>query len=227
MRMSEKPTTPWIICHKDGKVVAGHCDCMAGLGESCSHIASLLWAVEAGVKKRESLTVTDKKAYWVMPAAVKAIPYSTVRNIKFFKSLAQPKESKHVPPSPDELSNFYKALKNCPSKPAILSLIPPPYSNDFVPTSLQPNLPPPLSELLDKKLTTVGFNELLDAVEELSNNFIISEDQMEAVERETRGQSSSRLWFRMRCGRITASKFKSVCNTDPANPSLSHGNLPP
>ena len=31
--------------------------------ESCSHVASLLWAIEAGCKRRDSLTVTDKKAY--------------------------------------------------------------------------------------------------------------------------------------------------------------------
>ena len=52
MRMSDKPITPWIISHKDAKVLAAHCDCMVGLGESCSHVASLLWAVEAGAKKK-------------------------------------------------------------------------------------------------------------------------------------------------------------------------------
>ena len=71
---------------------------MAGLGESCSHVASLLWAIEAGVKKRESLTVTDKLAYWVLPTAVKKIPYARIRDIEFFKSAADPKES--VVPSP-------------------------------------------------------------------------------------------------------------------------------
>ena len=42
-------------------MVAGHCNCMAGLGESCSHVASLLWALEAGVRLRYSMTVTQKK----------------------------------------------------------------------------------------------------------------------------------------------------------------------
>lgn len=73
MRMSEKPLTPWIISHKDGNVLIAHCDRMAGLGESCSHVALLLWAVEAGAKKRDSLTVTDEKAYWVLPSAVKKV----------------------------------------------------------------------------------------------------------------------------------------------------------
>ena len=35
-------------------MVAGHCDCMAGLGETCSHVASLLFAVESGVRIRDS-----------------------------------------------------------------------------------------------------------------------------------------------------------------------------
>ena len=34
---------------------------MAGLGESCSHIATILWAIEAGVQVRNSITVTQKK----------------------------------------------------------------------------------------------------------------------------------------------------------------------
>ena len=27
-----------------------HCDCMAGLGEACSHVAALLFKIEVGVK---------------------------------------------------------------------------------------------------------------------------------------------------------------------------------
>ncbi|XP_046856173.1 uncharacterized protein LOC124449282 [Xenia sp. Carnegie-2017] len=77
--MSEKPLTPWVVCEKNGKVLTAHCDCMAGIGESCSHVASLLLAVEAGARKRDSLTVTDKKAYWVLPSAVKAVPYAKFR----------------------------------------------------------------------------------------------------------------------------------------------------
>lgn len=41
------------------------------------------------------------------------------------------------------------------------------------------------------------------------------------VEEKTRDQARSRLWFRMRSGRITASRFKCACCTNPASPSLS------
>ena len=83
--MSEKPLTPWVVCENSGKVLSPHCDCMTDLGESCSHVASLLWAIEAGCKKRDSLTVTDKKAYWVLPSAVKCVPYARVKDIRFGK----------------------------------------------------------------------------------------------------------------------------------------------
>ena len=36
--MREKPLIPWIFAEEDGRIIFGHCNCMAGLGESCSHI---------------------------------------------------------------------------------------------------------------------------------------------------------------------------------------------
>ena len=44
---------------------------MAGLGESCSHVGALLFYVEAVVKIRDNKTVTQDKAYWMLPAACK------------------------------------------------------------------------------------------------------------------------------------------------------------
>ncbi len=73
--MSVKPLTPWIAAEENGRILAAHCDCMAALSEAYSHIASLLFAVESGVRIRESMTVTQKKAYWVMPIGVKVVPY--------------------------------------------------------------------------------------------------------------------------------------------------------
>lgn len=82
-RMSERPLTPWVIAESSGKIIVGHCDCMAGLGETCSHVSALLWAVESGIRLRESMTVTQKKAYWIIPNNVKEVPYAPVKQIKF------------------------------------------------------------------------------------------------------------------------------------------------
>ena len=81
--MREKPLIPWIVAEESGKVVAGHCNCVAGLGESCSHVASLLWVLEVGVRLRDSMTVTQKKAYWVLPTSVKEVPYAPLSHINF------------------------------------------------------------------------------------------------------------------------------------------------
>ena len=81
--MREKPLLPWVICEASGKVVIGHCNSMAGLGETCSHVASLLWAIQAGIHLRESMTVTQKKAYWVLPPSVKDVPYAPLGHINF------------------------------------------------------------------------------------------------------------------------------------------------
>ncbi|WAR27015.1 hypothetical protein MAR_012719 [Mya arenaria] len=61
-RLNEKPLRPWIIAERDGPIIAGHCTCMAGLGETCTHVASLLFCIEAVVKLRESRTVTEVPA---------------------------------------------------------------------------------------------------------------------------------------------------------------------
>ena len=82
-RLSEKPLTPWVVAEPSGKIVAAHCNCMAGLGECCSHVASLLWACEAGARIRDSMTVTQKSAYWVMPSGMKDIPYAPVKEMDF------------------------------------------------------------------------------------------------------------------------------------------------
>ena len=47
-KVANGPFKPWLcLDKKQGYVVGSHCTCMAGLGEACSHIAALLFAVEA------------------------------------------------------------------------------------------------------------------------------------------------------------------------------------
>ena len=239
--MSEKPLTPWIIAHEGGRILAGHCDCMAGLGETCSHIASLLWVIGVGVEMRESLTVTQKSAYWILPPAVKSVPYAPVKDIEFIGkkrkvmssakklsdkgndhgSTSSPLKKKACPcaPTEQEQSKFFNSLSSCTgAKPAVLALVPP-HCDDYVPTSLAPELPSVLSDLYQKEYLMLGYHELLQKA--CSTDITVTTNQVLAVEAKTKDQAGSRLWFCMRTGRITASKFKSACRTDPASPSLS------
>lgn len=46
-------------------------DFLYRLAESCSHVGAILYAVEAGVRIRESTTCTMEKSKWLMPSHVK------------------------------------------------------------------------------------------------------------------------------------------------------------
>ena len=263
--LSEKPLTPWVVAEPSGKIVAAHCNCMAGLGECCSHVASLLWACEAGARIRDSMTVTQKSAYWVMPSGVKDIPYAPVKEMDFtgkkksatmiethqFATASSPspissragtptssragtptssragtptssRSATPVPafqkPSEQEVEELFASLSKCKTKPAILSLVAP-YADNYVPKSLNENLPPCLSQLYNPDAILMNYGELLKHCE--TYDIEVTEEQADAVEASTKSQSKSPLWFNMRSGRITASRFKAVSCTSTASPSIS------
>ena len=80
---NKAPLQPWVITEITGKVLSGHCDCMAGLGEVCTHVSAMLFAMEAIIKIRNNKTVTDEPAYWMLPNTVKKIPYAPIAEIDF------------------------------------------------------------------------------------------------------------------------------------------------
>ena len=68
--MNETALKPWVIADTSGVIHAAHCDCMAGLGEACSHVGSLLFYLEAASRINSSKTVTQEKAYWLLPSSI-------------------------------------------------------------------------------------------------------------------------------------------------------------
>ena len=142
MRIREKSLIPWIVASKDGVIKAAKCSCQAGLGESCSHVAALMFSLDIKVRLRDSKTVTEKPAYWMLPQAVKKIGYNELKEIDFstaktikkkFDSFvensepvcaAKPKQRSQqtAVPTAQELSDFYKSLHETQTKPVVLSL---------------------------------------------------------------------------------------------------------
>ena len=190
--------------------MASNCDCMSGLGESCSHVATLLWAIEAGVRIRDSMTVTDKKAYWVMPASVKDVPYFPIKDIEFvgrkrslsvMKALTFPTPSTTPVPSrqqsksptpafenviEDDMEKKFSMLSGCGSKPVILSLIEP-YTSDYVPKTVNSDMPVCFSTLYKPEYLSFYFHKLLKVCEECV--ITVSDCEAEVVEASTRLQS--------------------------------------
>ena len=230
---------PWAITEKDGKVLTAHCNCMAGLGETCSHVGALLFAVEATVKIRESRTVTQEKAYWLLPTGSQTIEYKPVKEIDFRSSRTlkrhldttitcgmTPKtpDRRQLPAVPEttseDLQALFRDLHETGKRPAVLSIIPT-FAHEYIPTPVTDKFPMILSELRDEKCLTMDKHDLIVHCESVFSNIKVDQRQADNVEMATRAQSKSKEWFRFRSGRITASRFKAACKTSVEKPSQS------
>ena len=55
-RLSSTPLKVWVAAEMLGTVLCAHCICMAGLGEACSHIAAVLFTMEANTRIRGNVS---------------------------------------------------------------------------------------------------------------------------------------------------------------------------
>ena len=212
---------------------------MAGLSETCTHVAAVLFYLEASARIQGSLSCTQAECKWIIPSYLEEVEYRTIEEIDFTsadrkkrqlnqsiqseinslvthskKAKTKCNDSPRLPI--EDLDMFYKSLSNCDTMPAILSLIPL-YSDRYVPKTLLQEYPKPLQSLFDPKYMELEYPELLSVSESIE--VIVNLDMAKLVEKETVKQSRSNLWFTYRAGRVTASKMKSVCTTDVSNPS--------
>ena len=88
MKQSQQMNDPliliWVIGDKDGTVNSAHClGCKAGMVESCSHVASVLFYIETWTRIFAKLSCTHVKCTWPLPSYVKEVPFARVRDIDF------------------------------------------------------------------------------------------------------------------------------------------------
>ncbi|MED6259424.1 hypothetical protein ATANTOWER_022517 [Ataeniobius toweri] len=114
-------------------------------------------------------------------------------------------------------ARFFETLsKNYPRSAALMAREP--YHKEFIPKSSM--LPKTILEYRTAETLQLPSKEL----EELCQEFQLEEltlSEVQVVERATRGQSASRIWFKQRAGRIPASKPKQVLKTKSQQPSKS------
>ena len=83
-RMNDPFVNIWIITEQDGTVLSAHClGYKAGLAESCSHIVSVLFYLEATTRIHDRLACTQVKCSWILPTYVNEVPYARVKDINF------------------------------------------------------------------------------------------------------------------------------------------------
>ena len=74
--ISAQALKPWFAAEKGGMVICAHCTCMAGLGEACSHVSALLFAVQS------NLSCTSKLCSWLPPSHA-SVEYAPIADIDF------------------------------------------------------------------------------------------------------------------------------------------------
>ena len=234
-RFSETPLHCWIITLADGAVCCAHCTCMAGLGETCTHIAAVLFYLEASSRAEERKTCTEGTCQWKPPTFQKTMEYASVRDIDFTsakrkKSLLDPsglsthtpsttevrEHAKPRPPTQDEKLSFFGKLSESGAKPAILSLVSP-YAEAYVPKAQK--LPTPLPDLFKPDMLTASWDCLVQECEKVQ--LVVTDQEAKEVEAATREQAQCKLWFVQRAGRVTASNMYDVCKASTQQPSAS------
>ncbi len=109
---------------------------MAGLAETCSHVAAILYWLETAIRISGDVSCTSKPNKWLsptLPNACKQIPYVTLAELESISRRQQ-----HTPdvstdtwenlkkqrPSTEDLQHFFAQLNEVADrKPAILSLL--------------------------------------------------------------------------------------------------------
>ena len=172
-----------------------------------SHVGALLFYVEAVTKINK--TVTQEKAYWMLPASCKKVPYKEIADIDFTSpSTLRKKIDKRVVDngnpkiqerktyskanyaSNEKVSEFCKSLNVCKSKPAILSIVSP-YDEKYVPQTMTEVFPKMLSDFYDPlKENSLNYLELCNLGNNLDIN--ISPQQHSNVQKLTRAQANSK-----------------------------------
>ena len=142
--VSVSSISPWVAAERNGTILCAHCTCMAGLGEVCSHISALLFAIEAHTKLKKDASCTSHPCKWLSPA-IKNVNYAQIFEIGFLPLLQKGKKfengnqrssmsitaSLDIQPSETELEQLYDAISKLAEKPSLLSITPG-YSDQFV-----------------------------------------------------------------------------------------------
>ncbi|CAC5368836.1 unnamed protein product [Mytilus coruscus] len=231
MRVNEAPHHPWIALTKDGSVAVAHCDCMAGLSESCSHIGALLFKIEAAVKLGYTKTAcTEEPCKWnadfvkkVVPATISKINFYKAARVKKAKETKRRKVKKFAASSIDQQQELLSALYSCSTRPVALSTFDG-VSDKFFWTRPAPTIakmPLPLNSLYSSDNQNLTIDDLLSKCKGICDRMTISDNDTTYIYDCTKTQSSSMTWYEQRIGRVSSSTIHRIYKTSLEKPSKS------
>ncbi|PFX11557.1 hypothetical protein AWC38_SpisGene24661 [Stylophora pistillata] len=236
--MNKPPVDIWIITETDGTILSAHClGCKAGLGETCTHVASVMFYIEAWTRIDGKLACTRVKCTWLLPTYVSEVNYAPVQDIDFSSArklkenldgkidtltpdckadligdrsalFVKDDEVEKCRPTKKELSAFYAKLNKCSVKPLALSLQDD-YGGQFVVGS---RAVPVITDLYETQNLDLNYPDLLRKC--LAVKLELTVENIALVEKDTRSQAKCLSFYRHRAGRIgtSMSGAASKCN---------------
>ena len=238
---TKKPNQSWIGVYKSGDIINAHCTCMAGLGETCSHVAAIMFYLLFTMdyyKRHFTDSVTSDPNGW-LPPKINNVDFALICEINFHDKSKEADEKNRkrdskdkadlVPPptktrkvvpklTDEDKDNFYFCLSKTNPESAILRLIEG-YNDRFIPAAK--NLQKVLFKFYQTKYEEMLYHELIRHCLITYMSIEISPDDVIEIEKQTKKQAKSSLWFQARAGVITASRFKLCCQTDISQPAKS------
>ena len=192
---------------------------MAGLGETCTHISSVLFYLEASARLHgTSKTCTDEASKWIIPSYQKEVQYLPIKDLDFTSArgkkqtlddqikavdtdyadgeeIGESEQPKKIgsKPTESELTLLFQNLSTAGTKPSMLSVIPE-HSDKYIPKSSSKEFPSPLMALKDAKYMQMEYHNLLAECKLVSVD--ITAKSADSIETATRDQSNSKLWFK-------------------------------
>jgi hypothetical protein len=79
-----------MLAEKNGAILTAHCSCMAGRGETCSHIGATIYMMEFHTKNKESLSCIDVASGW-LPPTMSDVAVSRIKDLDFVSAKARMK----------------------------------------------------------------------------------------------------------------------------------------
>lgn len=213
--------------------MAAHCNCIAGLGEVCSHIGSILFYCELITQENAKRSVTDVPAYWALPSSsaktvvapkkIDSICYGNAESIfKKGKSKATKKDffvgENRFPRTPihdnEHLAQFLKKVAlvrpNCVSLKLAVGFVQD--RTKCFPFVLNGLYKPEYESLTVEALICMG---------EMMFDFNLNEKDIKFIEKATQRQKLTKQWKMFRLGRITASIVRQACHVRAADSNIS------
>ena len=217
-KINDTPHKLWLcLCKETGKILATHCTCMAGMSQTCNHVAAALFRIQSACRMGlNNPSCTAKVCAWlpnnesVKPVKVSDLQLESDNFGKKRKTTAELNSSKKIKFNPIakttyklSITNIAVAVKSVCRDPEsyLLLTILPNMNTDSSPPTPKPTLQS-LSSILH---TSNSEDEFLNKSLKYFNA-----EHVCAVEKKTRGQSENPNWILFRKHVVTASIAQDV-----------------